>query len=206
MEQGNSGISGKKNLKPVKNLEAMFIGTSTGGVQTLEAILRELGPLPFPVFVMIHMPGQFTREFAKRLNSTYSAFEVIHVERDTQMEKKAVYLGCGDNHFMIFEGEGGFKIKVVHGEKVKGFCPNIDFAFKSLAKNKCRRVGAGILTGMGRDGAQGLLEIKDAGGFTYCQDEDTSVVYGMPKAAKEIGAQQAILNPKQIARWFNDRS
>lgn len=193
-----------QKLRSVKNLDAMFIGTSTGGVQTLEFILKELGPLPFPIFVMIHMPGQFTSEFARRLNKTYRFFDVIHVDKDLQMDQKAVYLGHGDMHFKLFEGENGFKIRCVQRERVKGFCPNIDFAFQSLAKNRCKRVAAGVLTGMGRDGAQGLLEVKKSGGFTYSQDEESCIVFGMPKAVQELNAQQVVLSPKQIARWFNE--
>lgn len=182
--------------------DMMVIGASTGGVQTLEVIFSELKSVPCPIVIFIHMPGQFTELFTKRLNETYRLpFE--HIDGLTKISEKKIYIAKGNAHYSFIQSEREILVKSHDERTVKGFCPNIDFSFMSLAEIKNIKLSAGILTGMGRDGAKGLLELKNMGFTTFSQDEASSIIYGMPKAASELKANKFTLNPYQIAKWIN---
>jgi len=170
------------------------IGSSTGGV---EALMDVVGNLPAncpPVVVTQHMPATFTRSFAERLNRASRA-EVSEAVDGAPLAAGKVYLAPGgDTHMTI----GGGRCRIASGDLVNGHCPSVDVLFHSVARTAGAHSLGVILTGMGRDGAQGLLAIRNAGGRTLGQDEATSVVYGMPKAAFELNAVQRQLSLEKI--------
>ncbi|MFA7533972.1 MAG: CheB methylesterase domain-containing protein, partial [Tissierellaceae bacterium] len=136
-----------------------------------------------------HIPPGFSNMFAKRLNNQ-THFEVKEGEDRDTVEPGKVIIAPGDKHMKIKNIGGKYKIEVYSGERVSGHCPSVDVLFNSVAKEvKSKAIGV-ILTGMGYDGAKGLLAMKRNGARTIGQDEKSSVVFGMPRVAQEVGAVQ----------------
>ena len=163
------------------------IGSSTGGVEALQAVISQLPENCPPVVVTQHMPPNFTKSFAERMNR-HVAPHVTEASHGMPLKPGTVYLAPGGDAHMEVGGTTTLHCSLKHGAPVNGHCPSVDVLFSSVARNlKTRALGV-ILTGMGRDGAQGLLEIRKAGGRTLGQDEASSIVYGMPKVAFEIGS------------------
>jgi two-component system chemotaxis response regulator CheB len=174
------------------------IGSSTGGVEALLTIVGKLPANCAPTVITQHMPATFTGSFAERLNRT-SAAEVSEARDGDPLTPGRVYLAPGGDAHLEVEGSASFRCRVIPGPLTSGHRPSVDVLFDSLARTaKARALGV-ILTGMGRDGARGLLAIREAGGRTLGQDEATSVVYGMPKAAFETGAVERQLPLEKIA-------
>lgn len=174
-----------EGFKP--NNKMVFIGASTGGV---EAIMRIVSRFPKncpPTLITQHMPGGFTRGFAERLDRNCAPL-VKEATDGAPLEHGKIYIAPGGamTHLEVSRPEN-LRCSLVPGDKVSGHCPSVDRLFISAAKLRKRAVGV-ILTGMGRDGAAGLLEMREAGAMTIGQDEATSVVYGMPRMANALGA------------------
>lgn len=175
-------------LMPVRAVDAapccVAIGISTGGPQALSRVIPLLRPPTPPILIVQHMPAQFTRVFAERLNRT-SDVEVKEAEDGDAASPDRVLIAPGGRHLSI---EGRFpRIRVSlsspEDPPVSGHKPSVDVLFQSVAR-VCQGAAVGvIMTGMGRDGAEGCRAIQEAGGLTFGQDEATSVVYGMNKAA-----------------------
>jgi two-component system chemotaxis response regulator CheB len=164
------------------------IGTSTGGPQALVQVFK-LFPenFPAPVVVVQHMPEGFTTSFGERLNAG-STLNVKEASDGDILKPGCGYLAPGHSHMEIAkQSSGEYRICLSKTEKVSGHRPSIDVLFRSVAKNSGAKSVAVIMTGMGRDGASGIGEIKKTGGFTLAQNEETSVVYGMNRAAVEEG-------------------
>lgn len=160
------------------------IGASTGGVEALFSLIGALPPDCPPVLVVQHMPAAFTGGFAARLNSIAS-IRVVEPRGGEPLERGTAYIAPGGaTHMELGEGE---RIKLVAREPVGGHRPAVDVLFQSVARRGAGAVGA-ILTGMGQDGAAGLLAMRRAGARTFGQTADSCVVYGMPRAAFELGA------------------
>jgi two-component system chemotaxis response regulator CheB len=173
------------------------IGSSTGGVEALLTLVERLPANCAPVVITQHMPGTFTKSFAERLNRTCAA-EVREARDGDPLTVGKVYLAPGGDRHLEVDGVNHLRCRVTPGPPVSGHCPSVDRLFESVARSaKARAVGV-ILTGMGRDGARGLLSIREAGGRTLGQNEATCVVYGMPKAAFEIGAVERQLPLEKI--------
>jgi len=163
------------------------IGASTGGTEALYSILKELPPTTPGIAVVQHIPPVFSRMFAERLNKT-TRLKVKEARTSDYIERGNVLVAPGDAHMKIRKAGDKFKVEVFKGEKVNGHCPSVDVLFESAAK-ECGKNAIGIiLTGMGYDGAKGLLAMRRNGARTIGQDEKSSVVYGMPKVAYNIGA------------------
>ena len=165
------------------------LGASTGGTQGTAKILRAL-PADIPGMVVVqHMPPDFTRMYAENLDKD-CAMSVREARDGDPVEQGTVLIAPGgDLHMEVVRRGGGYAVRLRAGEKVNGHCPSVDVLFYSVAKHVPGADGVGIiLTGMGADGAKGLLAMRKAGAFTIGQDEKTSVVYGMPREAYEIGA------------------
>lgn len=183
-------------------IKLIAIGASTGGTEAINSIIKSL-PADIPGVVIVqHMPPVFTRMFAERLNDC-CALEVREAQDGDSIYPGLVLIAPGDYQMTVCRVGGGYKVKCRPGEKVNGHCPSVDVLFNSVAEH-CGANAAGIiLTGMGYDGAKGLLAMRQKGARTIGQDEITSVVYGMPKVAFNIGAveQQASLDriPKLIS-------
>ncbi|PJZ84260.1 protein-glutamate methylesterase/protein-glutamine glutaminase [Leptospira harrisiae] len=178
-----SGLKGKQT-----NIKLIAIGASTGGTQALDFILHQLpNDLP-PIVVVQHMPEHFTTLFAQRLDQT-SGLPVKEAAHGDILEMGHVYLAPGDQHLHIRRLAGRYYLELEMFDKVSGHRPSVDVMFNSISQgkmsNNCLAI---LLTGMGRDGAVGLKGIKDTGGRTIGQDEESSVVYGMPKEAFLLGA------------------
>lgn len=172
--------------------QLIAIGASTGGTIALEALFRRWDPSFPPTLAVIHMPERFTSTFAARLNDLSPA-RVKEAEHGERIETGTVYIAPGNYH-MILRSQGTERtVKVVSAPKVCNQRPAVDPLFDSVAEYAGRNSIALLLTGMGRDGAQGLLKIRNSGGRTIAQDEQSSIVWGMPKEAIELGAAEFIL-------------
>lgn len=173
------------NHFPENRIIAM--GASTGGTEALYSILMQL-PANIPGIVIVqHIPPVFSRMFSERLNNQTS-LTVKEAEDGEYVETGKVLIAPGDRHMRVNKLGGRYKVEVFGGEKVSGHCPSVDMLFDSVAKKAGNEAIGIILTGMGYDGAKGLLAMKRKGARTIGQDERSCVVYGMPKAAYDIGA------------------
>ncbi len=173
------------------------IGASTGGTVLLEYILKNLPKSLPPIVITQHMPPGFTEQFAKRLNEL-SELEVKEVEDEEILVPGTAYIAKGGKHFGIERSGNLFKAKLLDGEKVNYQKPAVDVMFKYLAEVAGKNAMGILLTGMGKDGAEGLLLMKSRGASTIAQDEKSSVVWGMPKVAIEMGAAIEVLSPDEI--------
>jgi two-component system chemotaxis response regulator CheB len=180
------------------NGSIVAIGSSTGGVEALMDIVSRLPEACPPMVITQHMPATFTRSFAERLNRACRA-EVSEAIDGAPLAPGKVYLAPGGEAHLTVEGAAHPRCRVTGGELVNGHRPSVDVLFASAAKWAGARAVGVILTGMGRDGAQGLLAMRAAGARTLGQDEATSVVYGMPKSAFELGAVERQLPLEKIA-------
>jgi len=174
------------------------IGSSTGGVEALREVIGGLPPDSPPVVVTQHMPGGFTRSFADRLN-TLSAVSVAEAGDGARILPGHVYIAPGDHHLQVVRSGGTYVCRLHDGAPVSGHRPSVDVLFDSLAAAAGSNGVGVILTGMGKDGAVGLKAMRDAGARTIGQDEDTSLVYGMPKAAFTLGGVERQLPLGRIA-------
>ncbi len=170
------------------NGSVVAIGSSTGGVEALLSVIPTLPANGPPTLITQHMPGTFTKSFAKRLDSA-SAATVTEAEDGSVLEPGKVFLAPGgDRHMTVVRSGGVLRCRLTPGPPTSGHCPSVDVLFDSVAAAVGKKAVGAILTGMGRDGAQGLLAMRKAGARTLGQDEATCVVYGMPRAAFELGA------------------
>ncbi|HLG54863.1 MAG TPA: chemotaxis response regulator protein-glutamate methylesterase [Vicinamibacterales bacterium] len=172
--------------------KVVAVGTSTGGTEALRVLLLTL-PLDAPGFVVVqHMPEVFTAGFAERLNQL-CAVDVKEAKDGDRVRPGCVLIAPGNRHTMIVRNGAQYAVKVVDGPLVARHRPSVDVLFRSVAQAAGGNAVGVLMTGMGDDGADGLLEMKRAGAATIAQDEATSVVFGMPRAAIERGAVDEVL-------------
>lgn len=165
----------------------IVIGASTGGTEALFQVLKNL-PASMPGIVIVqHIPPLFSKMFADRLNEQ-TQLRVKEAQSGDVIECGMAIVAPGDQHIKIKRVDNSYKIHCLKGDKVNGHCPSVDVLFQSAAKEAGRNAIGIILTGMGSDGAKGLLEMRQKGARTIGQNEKTCVVYGMPKVAYTIGA------------------
>lgn len=189
-------------IRPLPNCDGgrlIAIGASTGGVQALAQILQDM-PQDAPGIVIVqHMPAGFTQAFAKRLDQGCSITIREARDGDPVVRGTALVAPGGDLHMELRGRAPNWRVALVPGDPVCFSRPSVDWLFRSVARHAGRAAVAALLTGMGRDGAEGLLEIRRASGTTLAQDEDSSVVWGMPAAAVELGAANRVLPLPEIA-------
>ncbi len=175
------------------------IGASTGGTEAILDILRLL-PSDMPgIMIVQHMPEKFTHMFAERLNSLCQ-LEVREAKPgDILHPGLALIAPGGDQHARIVQLGGQHHVHFTREDKVNGHCPSVDVLFHSVAKSVGKHSVGVILTGMGNDGAKGLLAMRRAGAYTLGQDSDSCVVSGMPIVAHQIGAVEKQASPQEIA-------
>lgn len=179
--------------------KVIAIGASTGGTEAIRAVIEEL-PADAPgVIIVQHMPEKFTRSFAERLDEL-CAVRVKEAETDDTVLRGQVLIAPGNKHTVLKRSGHRYYVEVIDGPLVSRHRPSVDVLFRSVANSAGKNAVGAILTGMGDDGAHGLLEMKNAGAFTIAQDEESCVVYGMPKEAVKIGAVSKILPLDQIAQ------
>ncbi len=164
------------------------IGSSTGGTEAIARVLREFGSDIPGIVIVQHMPPKFTEMYANRLNSECRICVKEAKTGDIVKPGHAFVAPGGDAHMEITRVNGAYQIVIKKAPKVNGHCPSVDVLFNSVAKTAGDKAVGIILTGMGGDGAKGLLEMRNAGARTIGQDESSCVVYGMPKVAYELGA------------------
>ena len=164
------------------------IGASTGGTEATSAVVRQYGPDIPGIVCVQHMPPGFTQMYAKRLDNE-CRFQVKEAETgDRVLPGRMLIAPGGDRHMHLVKVGTGYQVEIKAGPKVNGHCPSVDVLFDSVAKAAGADALGIILTGMGGDGAKGLLAMRKAGARTIGQDESTCVVYGMPKVAYDLGA------------------
>lgn len=163
------------------------IGASTGGTEATLEVLKRL-PADIPgILVVQHMPVGFTKMYADRLNRI-CRFSVLEAQDGFRVKPGQALIAAGDKHMTLAKDFKGYYVKCAPGEKVSGHCPSVDVLFESVARTAGPDAIGIILTGMGRDGAKGLLQMRGRGAYTIGQDKTSSVVYGMPAVAFDIGA------------------
>ncbi len=171
----------------MNKIDLIAIGASTGGTEALLNILTKLPEISPSILVVQHMPPGFTGMFANRLDKECK----LHVKEacdNESIQKGVCYIAPGGLHLRIVKKNNQYITKVTKEEKISGHAPSVDALFDSVAECYTGNAMGILLTGMGRDGAKGLLKMKQRGFYTIGQDEKSSIVYGMPKAAYEIGA------------------
>jgi two-component system chemotaxis response regulator CheB len=174
------------------------IGASTGGTQAIEEVLSQMPAACPPMVIAQHIPPVFSTAFASRLNSV-CRMEVKEARDGDLVSAGRVLVAPGDFHMLLHKLDGVTRVSVRTGPRVHYQRPAVDVLFRSIAAIGPPNVVGVLLTGMGSDGAEGLLEMRKAGAWTIAQDEASSVVFGMPKVAIELGAAQQILPLPQVA-------
>ncbi|HHU05650.1 MAG TPA: chemotaxis response regulator protein-glutamate methylesterase [Clostridiales bacterium] len=174
------------------------IGASTGGTEAIIEVVKDLPPSSPGILVVQHMPANFTRLYAQRLDKICK-MEVKEAVDYDRLTPGRIIVAAGDYHMTLKKDADGYYIRSRQGEKVSGHCPSVDVLFDSTAEVAGKNVIGVLLTGMGSDGARGLLKIRRQGGYTIGQDKESCVVYGMPMEAKKLGAVIKELPVEQIA-------
>ncbi|MCI8338271.1 MAG: chemotaxis response regulator protein-glutamate methylesterase [Lachnospiraceae bacterium] len=182
MIQQHPGLSVKKNHLVVA------IGASTGGTEAILSVVKEFGTDIPGIVAVQHMPPGFTEMYAKRLDDQCHIRVKEARTGDRVMPGQMLIAPGGDRHMHLVKMSDGYQVEVKQGPKVNGHCPSVDVLFESVAKSVGSDALGIILTGMGGDGAKGLLAMRKAGARTIGQDESTCIVYGMPKVAYDLGA------------------
>ncbi len=179
------------------------IGASTGGTKAIEVVLKSL-PASAPGIVIVqHMPANFTASFARRLNEICQ-LEVREAKDNDHVVPGTALIAPGNLHMLLVRSGGNYLVKLKNGPRVHYQRPAVDVLFRSVAKNAGKNAVGVVLTGMGADGARGLSEMKSCGAHTFVQNEETSVVFGMPKEAIKIGAADEVLPLPGISRAVID--
>ena len=201
--KGHGQVSRKKmtDMQPDKaSLDDLLIliGASTGGTEAIKEILQALPASMPPILITQHIPPVFSASFASRMNSSseLSVCEAVHGQR---IAPGHVYIAPGNRHLCIGRDKSGYFCQLADGPPVNRHLPSVDILFRSAANSAGGDAIGVLLTGMGNDGAAGLRKLRDAGAKTIVQDENTSVVWGMPGAAVELGAAEYILPLGRIA-------
>ncbi|MDG2521024.1 chemotaxis response regulator protein-glutamate methylesterase [Caulobacter segnis] len=204
-------VAAKAPAKPVRAKEftpsgdLVAIGSSTGGVEALLTVLNNYPANCPPTVITQHMPAAFTASFAARLGRACNA-KVYEARDGDVLEPGKVYVAPGGATHLEISRSAGLRCRLTDGDPVSGHRPSVDVMFKSVAATMGDKAVGVILTGMGRDGAQGLLAMRQAGARTIGQDESTCVVYGMPRAAYENGAVEKQLSLSAIGPAILDLS
>jgi two-component system chemotaxis response regulator CheB len=182
--------------------KVILLGASTGGTEVISYILKILRTDLPGILIVQHMPGEFTKAFANRLN-VESQLNVKEAEHGDVIQSGNVYIANGFNHLHLIRENGKYKCKLEMGPLVNRHRPSVDVLFQSALKFKGSNITSILLTGMGADGAKGMLELYQAGAMTFAQDEKSSVIFGMPKEAIKLNAARMIGNPDELVNWLN---
>ncbi|WP_404423684.1 chemotaxis response regulator protein-glutamate methylesterase [Nibricoccus sp. IMCC34717] len=176
----------------------ILLGASTGGTEALREVLQHLpGDLP-PIAIVQHIPAHFSKAFADRLN-TSCAMEIREAVDGVRLIPGVALIAPGNFHMMLQWAGDSYRVRVADGPMVWHQRPAVDVLFKSALDCAGHHAIAGVLTGMGKDGAEGLLRLRERGALTFAQDEATCVVYGMPRVAWEMGGAQCQLPIERVA-------
>ncbi len=178
----------EQNLSSYRSNLVVAIGASTGGTEAIYSVVKDFRTDIPGIVCVQHMPPKFTEMYAKRLNDQ-CRIQVKEAETgDRVLPGHMLIAPGGDRHMRLIKVNGSYQVEVKAGPRVNGHCPSVEVLFESVAKAAGKDAVGIILTGMGGDGGKGLLSMRQAGAKTIGQDESTSVVYGMPKVAYDLGA------------------
>lgn len=192
-EVNPAGVKGTRRARRV-----VAIGASTGGTQALERVLSQLGPMGVPILVVQHMPVHFTSAFAKRLDSV-CAHTVKEATDGYKLVPNEILIAPGGRHLRVVRQGFAVMTQLRDDLPVAHHCPSVDVLFDSVAEVFGGACVAVLMTGMGHDGADGMKKLHDKGAFSIAQDEQTSVVFGMPAAAIRQGAASVVSPLDRIA-------
>ncbi|UGA57477.1 protein-glutamate methylesterase/protein-glutamine glutaminase [Vibrio sp. VB16] len=177
------------------------IGASTGGTQAIEHVVTRLPKTSPGIVIVQHMPEAFTASFAQRLNSLCQV-TVCEAKNNDRVIPGLVLIAPGGKHLLLRRNGAQYRVEVKGGPLVSRHRPSVNVLFRSVATAAGRNATGIIMTGMGDDGAKGLKELRDAGGYTAAQDEQSSIVYGMPKEAIKLGAAEQEIGLDKIAGFI----
>jgi two-component system chemotaxis response regulator CheB len=180
-------------------VRVVALGTSTGGTQALELVLTKLPRVCPGIVIVQHMPEMFTAAFARRLDGLCE-IEVKEAQNNDRVMPGRALIAPGGTHMLLRRSGAQYSVEVKAGPLVNRHRPSVDVLFRSVAKSAGANALGVIMTGMGDDGAAGLLEMRHAGARTLGQDEDSCVVYGMPKEAVKRGAVERSVSLGALAR------
>jgi|YNPMSStandDraft_2_1061718.scaffolds.fasta_scaffold00006_35 two-component system chemotaxis response regulator CheB len=200
-EETKEKIKEEPNIIP-KNPDFVAIGISTGGPEALRTILP-LIKKDFPIVIVQHMPPMFTFEFAKSLNKIVKNYNIVEAKDGDTIQKKYIYIAPGAKQLGLKKVDNKYIIFVNDDPPINNHKPSVDYLFKSLYEIDSTNFIAIIMTGMGKDGAYYITKLRMKGVFTIGQDESTSIVYGMPKVAYEMGGIDIVLQLLDIPDFIN---
>ncbi|NHB60426.1 protein-glutamate methylesterase/protein-glutamine glutaminase [Photorhabdus sp. RW14-46] len=188
------------SFKPLLSSEKLIaVGASTGGTEAIKNLLQPL-PVTSPALLITqHMPLGFTRSFAERLNKL-SQITVKEAENGERILPGHAYIAPGDRHMELCRNGADYQVLITDAPAVNRHRPSVDVLFRSVAKFAGKNAVGVLLTGMGSDGAAGLLEMKQAGAYTLAQDEASCVVFGMPRAAIQMGAVDEVMDILKMSK------
>jgi two-component system, chemotaxis family, protein-glutamate methylesterase/glutaminase len=203
MVKSKASPADDQNYKTTDKLIA--IGASTGGTEALRIFLRAVPANAPGILITQHMPAGFTKSFADQVN-TICDITVKEASDGEKIMRGHAYIAPGGKHMELYRSGAKYFIRIRDGELVNRHKPSVDVLFHSVAKHAGQNALGIIMTGMGKDGAQGLLAMKDSGGKTLAQDEQSSVVFGMPREAIKLGAADHVVSlldlPKKALSYF----
>lgn len=197
----------RKNIEETKGMLSedqyhtiVCIGTSTGGPRALQTVLTAMPrTLQVPVLIVQHMPPNFTKSLANRLNNL-SEIEVKEAEDGETLQKGTAYIAPGGKHMLLISQGREVRVKIVETEPVNGHRPSVDVLFQSVSQLKTYKKIAVIMTGMGSDGKNGIIDLKEKDQtIVIAESPDSCIVYGMPRAAIETGLVDSVTKLDDIA-------
>lgn len=196
-------VEEKKKRRPLLTTteKVILVGASTGGTEALKVFLEGFPPDAPGIVIVQHMPEGFTKSFADRLNQSCS-ITVKEAEDGESVTSGKALIAKGNKHIVVKISGARYYVELKDGPLVSRHRPSVDVLFRSGANYVGKNAIAVILTGMGDDGAKGMLELKEAGAYCIAQDEETSVVFGMPKEAIKLGAVHKVLPLQKIAPFI----
>ncbi len=193
--------------RKAKDGYVVALGASTGGTDALECIISSFPSTMPPIVVVQHMPPVFTKLYSERLNKC-CAVTVREASNGDRVVQGQCLIAAGGFHMELKKDAKGYYVKCEQREKVSGHCPSVDVLFSSVAETAGRKAIGALMTGMGADGAKGLLKMHNSGAYTIGQDKESCIVYGMPMEAYKLGAcseQQPLNNiGKTLCRRLTD--
>lgn len=187
---------------PAGHSRIIFVGASTGGTEALRDVLLGVPADAPPILIVQHMPAPFTTSFSRRLDAAVAP-HVVEARGGETLAPGMVYVAPGSAHLRVARAGAGWQTMLDAGAPVNRHRPSVDVLFDSAVDLGQQAVGV-LLTGMGKDGALGLLRMRNAGARTLAQDEASCVVYGMPREAVRVGAVERVVPLSQMARAMLD--
>jgi two-component system, chemotaxis family, protein-glutamate methylesterase/glutaminase len=195
-------VNGVHPSQPARG-KVIAIGASTGGPQALQALLEKMTIDSPGIVIVQHMHSTFTKLFAERLNSLCD-IEVKEAEQNDQVKNGQALIAPGNKHMVLRKSANRYFVDLTDGALVRRHRPSVDVLFESVARSAGKDAIGILMTGMGNDGAAGLLKMKEAGAITIAQDKNSSAVFGMPKEAIEANAASKILSLNEILNYLVD--